>query len=283
MHAAPLQTHPAIPRRTVRSSRDPLRASGRAARREGLPGRWWQWACSRRTRTRPSQSGLPPESHRELRRRCSPSCPPQSKSPPLPSQDYDSTSERPTIFHPLGPPARKCSNQWAQRHSLIAWRRRRRNCTQASDQTATCWERAPLKTSASSTTATPEPCWASFYRRTADPEITADLTAETFAQAFLARGRYRERGLRSSWVASGFRQPPHQQKSEAPPRRGQGSPTAGNGAGGGRRRVLRANRGADRLRPDSGGGSPGNGFHVAEAGPGPSSPGGSGAALRRGR
>lgn len=32
------------------------------------------------------------------------------------------------------------------------------------------------------------------YRRTADPETAADLCAETFAQAFLSRGRYRETG-----------------------------------------------------------------------------------------
>jgi RNA polymerase sigma-70 factor, ECF subfamily len=32
------------------------------------------------------------------------------------------------------------------------------------------------------------------YRKTADPETAADLTAETFAQAFLYRGRYRETG-----------------------------------------------------------------------------------------
>jgi RNA polymerase sigma-70 factor (ECF subfamily) len=32
------------------------------------------------------------------------------------------------------------------------------------------------------------------YRRTADPETAADLTAETFAQAFLYRRRYRETG-----------------------------------------------------------------------------------------
>lgn len=32
------------------------------------------------------------------------------------------------------------------------------------------------------------------YRRTADPETAADLTAETFAQAFLSRKRYRETG-----------------------------------------------------------------------------------------
>jgi RNA polymerase sigma factor (sigma-70 family) len=32
------------------------------------------------------------------------------------------------------------------------------------------------------------------YRRTADPETAADLTAETFAQAFLSRSRYREMG-----------------------------------------------------------------------------------------
>jgi RNA polymerase sigma factor (sigma-70 family) len=33
-----------------------------------------------------------------------------------------------------------------------------------------------------------------FARRTFDPEAAADLTAETFAQAFASRGRYRERG-----------------------------------------------------------------------------------------
>src|SRR6266545_4988028 len=32
------------------------------------------------------------------------------------------------------------------------------------------------------------------YRRTADPETAADLTAETFAQAFLSRRRYGEAG-----------------------------------------------------------------------------------------
>lgn len=32
------------------------------------------------------------------------------------------------------------------------------------------------------------------YRKTADPETAADLTAETFAQAFLSRRRYREAG-----------------------------------------------------------------------------------------
>jgi RNA polymerase sigma factor (sigma-70 family) len=32
------------------------------------------------------------------------------------------------------------------------------------------------------------------YRRTADPDMAADLAAETFAQAFLSRGRYRETG-----------------------------------------------------------------------------------------
>ena len=32
------------------------------------------------------------------------------------------------------------------------------------------------------------------YRRTADPETAADLCAETFAQAFLSRRRYRDTG-----------------------------------------------------------------------------------------
>jgi RNA polymerase sigma factor (sigma-70 family) len=32
------------------------------------------------------------------------------------------------------------------------------------------------------------------YRRTADPETAADLTAETFAAAFLSRGRFRDMG-----------------------------------------------------------------------------------------
>jgi RNA polymerase sigma factor (sigma-70 family) len=32
------------------------------------------------------------------------------------------------------------------------------------------------------------------YRRTADPDMAADLAAETFAQAFLSRARYRETG-----------------------------------------------------------------------------------------
>jgi RNA polymerase sigma-70 factor (ECF subfamily) len=32
------------------------------------------------------------------------------------------------------------------------------------------------------------------YRRTADPHAAADLTAETFAQAYRSRGRYREGG-----------------------------------------------------------------------------------------
>ena len=31
-----------------------------------------------------------------------------------------------------------------------------------------------------------------FYRRTADPETAADLTSETFAQAFISRRRYRD-------------------------------------------------------------------------------------------
>lgn len=33
-----------------------------------------------------------------------------------------------------------------------------------------------------------------FYRRTADSEVAADLTSETFAQAFLSRKRYRDTG-----------------------------------------------------------------------------------------
>jgi RNA polymerase sigma factor (sigma-70 family) len=33
-----------------------------------------------------------------------------------------------------------------------------------------------------------------FARRTLDPEVAAELTAETFAEAFASRGRYRERG-----------------------------------------------------------------------------------------
>jgi RNA polymerase sigma factor (sigma-70 family) len=40
-----------------------------------------------------------------------------------------------------------------------------------------------------------------FVRRTGDAELAADLTAETFAAALAARGRYRpERGTGSSWL-----------------------------------------------------------------------------------
>jgi RNA polymerase sigma factor (sigma-70 family) len=40
-----------------------------------------------------------------------------------------------------------------------------------------------------------------FARRTSDPELAADLTAETFAAALVARRRYRPRaGLASSWL-----------------------------------------------------------------------------------
>jgi DNA-directed RNA polymerase specialized sigma24 family protein len=34
-----------------------------------------------------------------------------------------------------------------------------------------------------------------FARRTLDPEAAAELTAETFAQAFASRRRFRDRGL----------------------------------------------------------------------------------------
>src|SRR5438105_14929260 len=34
-----------------------------------------------------------------------------------------------------------------------------------------------------------------FARRTLDPDAAAELTAETFAEAFASRGRYRERGV----------------------------------------------------------------------------------------
>jgi RNA polymerase sigma-70 factor (ECF subfamily) len=40
-----------------------------------------------------------------------------------------------------------------------------------------------------------------FVRRTGDAELAADLTAETFAAALAARGRYRpERGTASAWL-----------------------------------------------------------------------------------
>jgi RNA polymerase sigma factor (sigma-70 family) len=40
-----------------------------------------------------------------------------------------------------------------------------------------------------------------FARRTFDPEAAADLTAETFAEAFAIRGKYRERGNgAASWL-----------------------------------------------------------------------------------
>lgn len=42
-----------------------------------------------------------------------------------------------------------------------------------------------------------------FARRTRDPELAADLTAETFAAALSSRGRYRpERGRADSWLFS---------------------------------------------------------------------------------
>ena len=42
-----------------------------------------------------------------------------------------------------------------------------------------------------------------FARRTRDPELAADLTAETFAAALSSRGRYRpERGRPDSWLFS---------------------------------------------------------------------------------
>lgn len=47
-----------------------------------------------------------------------------------------------------------------------------------------------------------------FYRRTADAELAADLTSETFAQAFLSRKRYRDTGVPArAWLfALGRRQ-----------------------------------------------------------------------------
>lgn len=47
-----------------------------------------------------------------------------------------------------------------------------------------------------------------FYRRTADAEVAADLTSETFAQAFLSRKRYRDTGAPArAWLfAVGRRQ-----------------------------------------------------------------------------
>jgi RNA polymerase sigma-70 factor (ECF subfamily) len=46
-----------------------------------------------------------------------------------------------------------------------------------------------------------EPVLAFFARRAADPEQAADLTAETFAAAFVARPRYRPgRGRADSWL-----------------------------------------------------------------------------------
>src|SRR3954447_1520968 len=40
-----------------------------------------------------------------------------------------------------------------------------------------------------------------FQRRTTDPEAAADLTAETFAAAMVARGRYRPRGATAAgWL-----------------------------------------------------------------------------------
>ncbi len=42
-----------------------------------------------------------------------------------------------------------------------------------------------------------------FVRRTACPETAADLTAETFAQAYLSRSRYRQTGAPAqAWLAS---------------------------------------------------------------------------------
>jgi len=40
-----------------------------------------------------------------------------------------------------------------------------------------------------------EPLLRFFARRTVDPEVAAELTAETFAEAFVSRGRFRPQGL----------------------------------------------------------------------------------------
>lgn len=48
-----------------------------------------------------------------------------------------------------------------------------------------------------------EPLLAYFARRTLDPEAAAELTAETFAQAFASRKRFRDKGLGvAGWLYS---------------------------------------------------------------------------------
>ena len=93
------------------------------------------------------------------------------------------------------------------------------------------------------------PLLAFFARRTFDAQVAADLTAETFAEAYACRGRYKDRGdgsaaawlytigrrqlahyVRHSRVEQGYRARLHMPRSR------------------GRERRHREDRGADRLR-----------------------------------
>ena len=61
--------------------------------------------------------------------------------------------------------------------------------------------RATWRTSGASTTGTSRRCSAFFQRRVRDPEVAADLTAETFAAAMVSRGRYQARtATAAAWL-----------------------------------------------------------------------------------
>ncbi len=87
-----------------------------------------------------------------------------------------------------------------------------------------------------------------FARRTADAQTAADLTAETFAQAFASRRRYRDTGApASAWLyAIARHQLSYWLRREAVEDRGASAP--GHRPGRARRRAPRAHRGA--RRPD---------------------------------